>query len=188
VVVLNGAREDRLDEDVAALGELLDELGALDVYVLPPTAGADLISARERAFFVAKAAGADDILDVVVPRAAIPPYMATVARLGNEYGALIAACGHVGDGNVHLSVFLPDEERRSALVHAILEEGLAVGGAISGEHGIGVEKQPYLLELEDPAKIELMRRIKTAFDPHGILGPERLIAPLSTPAEREVPA
>ncbi len=185
VVVLDGTREDRLDEDVTALGLLLEELGALDVYVLPPGAGADLIAARERAFFVARAAGADDILDVVVPRAAIPPYMATVARLGTEHGALIAACGHVGDGNVHLSVFLPDAERRSSLVHAILEEGLAVGGAISGEHGIGVEKQQYLLELEDPAKLELMRRIKAAFDPNGILGPERL---LDVPAAGGVPA
>ena len=59
-------------------------------------AGAQLISARERAFFVAKAAGADDIIDMVVPRAAIPAYLATVAELAAAHGALVTGCGHVG--------------------------------------------------------------------------------------------
>ena len=64
--------EQRLDEDVAALAELVGELGAIDVYVLPPRSGALLIEAREKAFWVVKALGANDIIDVVVPRASVP--------------------------------------------------------------------------------------------------------------------
>ena len=93
----------------------------------------------------------------------------------------MSGCGHVGDGNVHLSVFQPDPDRRSALVRAILPPAVAAGGAISGEHGIGTEKQPYFLELEDPLRLTLMRRIKAAFDPHGILGPGRLLGPVGGP-------
>jgi len=175
VVVVESTHRERLDGDVEALGTLLGELGALDVYVLPPGAGAALVAAREKAFFVAKAAGADDIIDAVVPRASVPGYLATVAALAGRHGALIAGCGHVGDGNVHLSVFQPDEAERAALLHDVFAAALAAGGAISGEHGIGTEKQRYFLELEDPGTVALMRRIKAAFDPHGILGPARLL-------------
>ena len=171
VVVLESARADRLDEDVAALGELLVQLGATEAFVLPPQAAAQLIQAREKAFFVARALGANDIVDVVVPRAAVPTYMARVGTIAHEHGALVNGCGHVGDGNVHLSVFEADEERRSALLRALFAAGIELGGAISGEHGIGTEKKQYFFEFEDPVKISLMRRIKHAFDPNGILGP-----------------
>jgi glycolate oxidase len=184
VVVLESTHDDRLEADVESLGGLLADLGALDVYVLPPHAGADLISAREKAFYVAKSAGAHDILDAVVPRAAIPQYLETVAGLAGEHGALMSGCGHVGDGNVHMSVFLPDPDRRAALLHAIFGAAVALGGAVSGEHGIGTAKQAYFLELEDPTKVALMRRLKAAFDPHGILGPGRLL-PADPPAGRE---
>ena len=81
VVVLEGMQAVRMEEDVEALGTLLSTLGALDVFVLPSGAGSALISARERAFFVSKAAGADDIVDAVLPRAGIPAYLARVADL-----------------------------------------------------------------------------------------------------------
>jgi len=171
VVVLESSHEERLDEDVSALGELLMGLGALEVYVLPPHAASQLIEARERAFFVAKAAGADDIIDMVVPRASIPKYMAEVGRIAQEHGALVTGCGHVGDGNVHLSVFQPDDARRHDLLEVLFRTGMGLGGAISGEHGIGTEKKTYFQQLEDPAKLALMKRIKNAFDPDGILGP-----------------
>jgi glycolate oxidase len=171
VVVLENAREDRLDEDTGTLGDLLVELGAVEVYVLPGAAAGQLISAREKAFFVAKAAGADDIIDVVVPRAAIPAFLATAARVAESHGTLVTGCGHVGDGNVHLSVFQPDPDRRTEVLEAIFRAGMDLGGAISGEHGIGTEKKGYFQELEDPTKVALMKRIKKAFDPEGILGP-----------------
>lgn len=175
VVVVEQVQAARLDEDVASIAGLLSELGALDVYVLPPTAGAELITARERAFFVSKAAGADDLIDSVVPRAAIPGYLATVARIAARHDALVSGCGHVADGNVHVSIFQPDAERRRSLLREIYRATADVGGAVSGEHGIGIEKMPYFLELEDPTKVALLRRIKAAFDPHGILGPGRVL-------------
>ena len=171
VVVLDSHREDRLAEDAEALAILLDGLGALDVYVLPPTTGAQLIEAREHAFWSAKAAGADDIVDVVVPRASIPEYLARVGELAAGSSSLVVGCGHAGDGNVHLSVFQPDTEVRHRLVGDVIATGIGFGGAVSGEHGIGREKKEYFLAAEDPVKVELMRRIKAAFDPAGILNP-----------------
>lgn len=171
VVVIEGTQEDRVEADVAQVAELVTELGAEDVYVLPSHAGAQLIEAREKAFWAAKANDADDIIDVVVPRASMPEYLAAVAELAAEHEAWVPGCGHAGDGNVHLSVFQKDPVKRDAILRGIVAKGLSLGGAISGEHGLGTEKKKYFLEFEDPVKIELMRRIKASFDPHAILNP-----------------
>lgn len=175
VVVLEGRDGERVQADVEETGELAIKLGAIDAFSLPPQAGTDILRAREQAFWVAKKAGANDIIDVVVPRASMPAYMRKVGQIASEHQTFIAGCGHAGDGNVHLSVFQPEPETRKRVMTAIFRAGMELGGVISAEHGIGCEKMKYFLELEDPSKIALMRRIKGAFDPHGILNPGTLL-------------
>jgi glycolate oxidase len=171
VVVLEGRDEMRLDVDVADVAARLADSGAHEVYLLPPRRGAELLAARESAFWMVKAAGADDVIDMVVPRDRIPDYLRRVHSLASAHGSNVFGCGHAGDGNIHFSVYQPDEARRSALMRAIFEMGMSMGGAISGEHGIGRSKKGYFQDLEDPAKLALQRRIKAAFDPAGILNP-----------------
>jgi glycolate oxidase len=156
---------------VTALAQLLDETGAADVYVLPGGAAARLITAREKAFWAAKEAGADDIVDTVVPRAAMAGFLAEAGEIAGRHGVLVTGCGHAGDGNVHMALFAPDQGQRSQVLREIFAAASARGGAISGEHGVGTAKRGYFLELADPAAVSLMRRIKAAFDPEGILGP-----------------
>ncbi len=177
VVVLESIHENRLQEDTFAVGEQLCELGAMDVYVLAAHAGDALIQAREKAFWLAKANGADDLLDVVVPRGSIAAFMERVGQIGRELGSSISGCGHAGDGNVHMAIFQKDARVRGHVMRRIFEAGLELGGAISGEHGLGTEKKKYFEALEDPAKLALMRRIKAAFDPAGILNPGTIFDP-----------
>ncbi|MEV5407776.1 FAD-linked oxidase C-terminal domain-containing protein [Thermopolyspora sp. NPDC052614] len=171
MVALESRDGDRLHGDVEELAGLLLGLGALDAYVLDGAAAERLVEAREKSFWAAKAIGVDDIIDVVVPRAAMPEFLRRTEELVRSRGAAVAGCGHAGDGNVHLALFCPDPGKRRTLLTEIFSLGMELGGAISGEHGIGQTRSEYFLELEDPAKIALMRRIKGAFDPAGILNP-----------------
>ena len=127
-----------------------------------------LVEARETRF-VSKRAQASDVIEGVV--SGTRPNNARVHEIAGRHGAMIPGCGHAGDGNVHMAIFEQDPEKRHALMLELFEAGRALGGMISGEHGIGREKKAYFAELEDPVKIQLMKRIKQAFDPANVLNP-----------------
>lgn len=176
VVALENRTVDRLDEDVETTGELLAELGAVDAYVLDGGAARKLVEARENAFWTLKALNADDLIDAVVPRGAMPKFLSAARDLAVAAGGAAAGCGHAGDGNVHLAIFCADATARKKLLTDIFALAMELGGAISGEHGLGRAKTPYFVELEDPVKVDLMRRIKASFDPAGILNPDVVFA------------
>jgi glycolate oxidase len=171
LVELVGRREDRVEEDLTELGALLTEHGALDVYALPDGAARRLVTAREETFWTIKARGADEIVDVVVPRSALAEFLARARAAGERHGSQVLGCGHLGDGNAHLAVFQPDDDALHATLHEVLAAGTALGGAISGEHGVGRAKADALAELGDPGALAVMRRIRTALDPEGLLNP-----------------
>ena len=173
VVVLETRTRAQLDADLEAAAALVDDAGALDVYVLEGATASQLIQARERAFWVTKAAGANEILDIVVPRSCVPTFLEQVGTIAATHDAFVAGCGHVGDGNIHLSVFQPDDVKRDALLLELFGAGVALGGAVSGEHGLGVDKRGPYLALADPALVELQRRVKGVFDPKALLNPYR---------------
>jgi len=175
IIVLETRTRSQLDDDIAELAFIVEGAGALDVYVLAPSAGTRLIEARERAFWVGKAAGANEIIDIVVPRSSVPSFLIEANEIARRHDAFISGCGHVGDGNVHLSVFLPDDVKRATMLLELFSYGVSLGGQISGEHGIGRDKLAPYLELTDPVLLELQRRIKRAFDPKQLLNPYRLL-------------
>ena len=153
---------------------LLADLGALDVFVLPPASARALIEARERAFYVAKAAGADEIVDVVVPRAAVADYLATVATLADAHGAFVAGCGHVGRRQ-RAPVGVPARRRRA---HR------AARRAVRRRHRRRAARSPVSTASAStscgrtsrsptPSLLSLQRRIKAVFDPDGAPQPRQ---------------
>jgi glycolate oxidase len=117
--------------------------------------------------------------DVVVPRGRVPELFRLVGELKREFGVAIPCFGHAGDGNIHVNIMVDaadaDAVRRAHAAQRRLFEGVVgLEGSISGEHGIGYTKAPFLsLELSREA-IALMKRVKRAFDPHDILNPGKI--------------
>jgi glycolate oxidase len=177
LVVVESSSEDRNQEDMERIGEICLARGALDVYVLPKNQARSVIEGREESFWAGKQAGLNDQVDVVVPRAKLSELMLAVQRVAAETQTLIVGTGHAGDGNVHLGIFQADEALRSQVMNAIFDVSAEMGGIVSAEHGIGLAKKKYYVAREDPAKLALMRRIKQAFDPYGIMNPGKIFDP-----------
>jgi glycolate oxidase len=117
--------------------------------------------------------------DVVVPRSRIPQMLRFLEDLSRRSGFLIPTFGHAGDGNLHTNVMLPDDDeptrrRGAAAVREIFRQAVALGGTISGEHGVGYAKAPFFDLAVDAPTLALMKTIKQAMDPNGILNPGKV--------------
>ncbi|HWE63889.1 MAG TPA: FAD-linked oxidase C-terminal domain-containing protein [Chloroflexota bacterium] len=117
--------------------------------------------------------------DISVPRSAIPEALAAVRAIAARYDLLIPVYGHISDGNLHPNILFdrhdPEEvERVNRAAAEIFEAAVALGGTLTGEHGIGSLKKEFLTMALDPIELALMRRVKAAFDPDGILNPGKI--------------
>jgi len=117
--------------------------------------------------------------DVVVPRSKIVELIKGIKGIAEKRGVIIASFGHAGDGNIHVNVMVDRKNagefrRGEDAVKDIFELTLSLGGTISGEHGVGISKAPYLNMELSVQTIEAMMRIKRAFDPNGIMNPGKI--------------
>jgi glycolate oxidase len=118
--------------------------------------------------------------DTVVPRALLPQLLETVKRIGQEYGFHSVCYGHAGDGNLHVNIIkanMSDEDWQNKLPGAIRDlfsEVVAMGGTLSGEHGIGFVQKSYMDIAFNDIQLGLMKKIKDVFDPRGILNPAKI--------------
>jgi D-lactate dehydrogenase len=120
--------------------------------------------------------------DVVVPVSRIPELIDGLEKLSREFGIPIVNFGHAGNGNIHVNLLYdtqdPTQDRNARpCLSRVFDLVLALGGTLSGEHGIGVEKRDYINRAIDPVTLGLMRSIKRQFDPKGILNPGKLFPP-----------
>lgn len=118
--------------------------------------------------------------DVVVPRANLPKLIVGIKEIGKRYGFNSVCFGHLGDGNLHINVLkeqISDEDWNTKIVEGIGEIfklTVSLGGTLSGEHGIGIAKRPYMPIAMKEMNLELMRGIKKVFDPKGLLNPGKI--------------
>jgi len=180
MVEVDGAAED-LPRQLAALQAALAGEGLLEMRGANNKAEIAKLWAARRSLSsaVKKIAPLKINEDVVVPVSALPEFVAFLDGLGERYRLPIVSFGHAGNGNLHVNLMVhPDDADEMARAEKCLEEVmgkvLALGGTLSGEHGIGTEKRRFISQEIDAPTLALMRNIKQQFDPHGLFNPGKL--------------
>ncbi|MBP8625630.1 MAG: FAD-binding protein [Syntrophorhabdaceae bacterium] len=117
--------------------------------------------------------------DVTVPRGKIPEFIRKVREIAKKYNVEYNVLGHAGDGNLHPSILTDINnkehyERSVKALEEIIETAVELGGVLSGEHGIGLEKARFLRRTMDPMVIDIMKKIKAIFDPNNIMNPGKI--------------
>ncbi len=124
--------------------------------------------------------------DIVVPRSKVPVVIREIEKIQQKYDIPIVNFGHAGDGNIHVNVMINkeipgQEEKAEAALKEIFQAALDLNGTMSGEHGVGLAKQPFIEMELNPVQIRTMQAIKLALDPHNILNPGKIFPWKDTP-------
>lgn len=177
---VDGAHETVVDSEAALVGEACLDSGAADVLVADtPARIKDLWSVRRAIGEAVKKIAPYKEEDTVVPRRQVPELVAAVDAIIKKHGLRAICYGHAGDGNIHVNI-LKDEGGQAwsagldTAIREIFGKVAALGGKISGEHGIGWVQKAYMPITHDAVELDVMRRIKRAFDPDNILNPGKI--------------
>lgn len=180
LVAVDGSREE-VAKNAATIERIIGENGGFDILRAKSKEDEDKLWDVRRAISpsLLKYGTLKINEDVVVPRSKVPELVAKIEAIGKKHNTFVANFGHAGDGNIHVN-FVVDRDDAAAIARAreCVAETFALsvelGGTISGEHGIGYVKAPYLSYAIDNPTIEIMKAIKKVFDPNGILNPGKM--------------
>jgi glycolate oxidase len=179
----DGSNEAMIDLDIARIRQICLEEGAAEVQLAQNAAEAEkLMKARRSALSTLARISPTTILeDATVPRSKIAEMVIAINEIAKKYEVNICTFGHAGDGNLHptCTTDARNEEEIHRVEEAfaeIFEHAIRLGGTITGEHGVGAVKSPFLEWKVGAAGIELMKGIKHAFDPNGIMNPGKIFA------------
>ncbi len=188
LIILDGSSIEEIDRCSEVLGEICMEKGALDVFVADsPQKQEQVLAIRSKIYESIKGNNVES-LDIVIPRSEIVKHMEKIQEIQQKYGMWLPTYGHAADGNLHTHIMsvqykdgklLPLKENEwkenfDRIRSELYQDCKARGGMISGEHGIGIVKKAYLAYVLSEAEIDLMKKIKKAFDPKNIMNPGKI--------------
>ena len=182
LVEVDGNDPDALMKDCEAILEVMEAHGAGEVLFAETAAQKDTLWLLRRK--VGEAVKSNSVYkeeDTVVPRYELPRLLEGVKEIGRRYGFQSVCYGHAGDGNLHVNIVKGDlsheawKEEVPKAIREIFELTVSLGGTLSGEHGIGLVQRPYMDIAFSKVQLDLMRRVKEAFDPLGILNPGKVL-------------
>ena len=170
-----------VQEEAKGMEMIARKNGAMEIRLAKDEAdAASLATARRSAFSaLARVAPTTILEDATVPRSELAKMIRFVEEVAKKYQLRIGTFGHMGDGNLH-PTFLTDERNQSEMHRVeeafkeIFEEAIRLGGTITGEHGIGIAKKSFLPKFAGDAQMRVMRELRKALDPKGILNPGKM--------------
>ena len=169
------------DEELAKAEACCSSAGASEIHRSTDAVEADgLRQVRRLAFRAIERIGVSRMEDVGAPRSKVPELLAAIERITAAHGVRCGTFGHVGDGNLHPTLFWErgddaSEERAHTAAEELYRAAIELGGTVTGEHGIGATRRAFLEEQRGPEAMAVMRAIKDALDPLGILNPGRVV-------------
>ncbi|EAH8337834.1 FAD-linked oxidase C-terminal domain-containing protein [Campylobacter upsaliensis] len=179
---VDGNVKESVEEDLKCLREHFLEAGAMEFKIAQnESEAADIWFARRNCSQSIAIYGTLKLNeDITVPRSKLPELLEGIGQISQKYGFKIPCFGHTGDGNVHTNVMVKDKDDKEQVkkgyeaVEEIFKLAVGLGGTLSGEHGIGISKAPFMNLAFSEAELDLMRNIKKAFDPNNILNPFKM--------------
>jgi len=181
IIETDGADEATVLRDIETSARICRENGARSVNVARDEAERAGLWKARRSISPSLARKAPNKLgeDITVPRDAIPEVVRRLREISAKHGLPIVIFGHAGDGNLHPNILFDKRDPEQCatverMVADVFDAALSLGGTLSGEHGVGVLKRPYLERALGPVSVEVQRRIKQALDPMGILNPGKM--------------
>ncbi|EKG3605440.1 FAD-binding protein [Campylobacter upsaliensis] len=179
---VDGNVRESVEEDLKCLREHFLEAGAMEFKIAQnESEAADIWFARRNCSQSIAIYGTLKLNeDITVPRSKLPELLEGIGQISQKYGFKIPCFGHTGDGNVHTNVMVKDKDDKEQVkkgyeaVEEIFKLAVGLGGTLSGEHGIGISKAPFMNLAFSEAELDLMRNIKKAFDPNNILNPFKM--------------